>query len=89
MREKIETTYFPDGPNGRLTEFPSKEKCKIAILYNLIKRFDQEQTHKEIEVNRILKTAHPDISTLRRSLIVNDSMERHDDGSLYWVKKHE
>ena len=86
---KIIATYFPDGPEGLLTELPSKEKRKIAILRHVIKRFDTEKQYKEIEVNRILKTVNADISTLRRSLIVYDFMDRHDDGSLYWVKKHE
>lgn len=78
--------YFPDGTDGPLSEFPVKEKRKIIILRNLIKRFDKERKYSEKEVNSILENAYPDYVTLRRYLIEYGFMDRLKDGSQYWVK---
>ena len=79
--------YFPDGPEGMITDFPTKEKRKIVILMQLVKRFEPEKRYTEKEVNTILKTAWHDFVTLRRYLIEYGFMDRVRDGSAYWVKK--
>jgi hypothetical protein len=84
--EKFLKKYFPEGTDGPLSEFPVKEKRKIAILRNLIKRFDKERKYTEKEVNEILKNAYHDYVTLRRYLIEYGFMDRIKDGSSYWVK---
>ncbi|CAM3643712.1 DUF2087 domain-containing protein [Marinicrinis lubricantis] len=75
--------YFPEGPDGKMTEFPKKEKRKIALLMHLIERFEKGRTYTEKEVNEILKTAFSDYVTLRRYLIEYGFMDRADDGSWY------
>lgn len=84
--ESILKQYFPEGPNGRITGFPKKEKRKIAILRQIVKRFELERTYTEKEVNEVLKTAQEDYVTLRRYLIEYGFMDREDNGSSYWVK---
>lgn len=84
--EEILKQYFPEGPDGRLSGFPKKEKRKIAILRQIVKRFDLERSYSEKEVNEILKTAYDDYATLRRYLIEYGFMDRKDDGSRYWIK---
>jgi len=84
--ESIIKKYFPDGPNGRLTEFPRKEKRKMSILMHLIQRFERNRKYTENEVNEVLKTASDDFVTLRRYLIEYSFLDRHEDGSAYWVK---
>ncbi|MGO0060655.1 DUF2087 domain-containing protein [Brevibacillus fluminis] len=84
--EAILRTYFPDGLDGLMTEFPKKEKRKVAIMRHVIKRFDPKRTYTEKEVNDILSTAHADHVTLRRYLIDYGFMDRKADGSSYWVK---
>lgn len=84
--EAILRSYFPEGLDGLMTEFPKKEKRKVAIMRHIIKRFDPKRTYTEKEVNEILTTAYSDYATLRRYLIDYGFMDRKDDGSSYWIK---
>jgi len=84
---KILKTYFPDGPNGRLTTFSMKEKAKLIVLRQLVLRFSSGANYHEKEVNAIIKTAHPDYATIRRYLIEYGFLDRKPDGSQYWLKE--
>lgn len=84
--EEIIQTYFKQGPEGPLAEFPKKQKRKAAILRQLIKRFETGREYKEQEVNEILAAAHADYVTLRRYLIDYGLLEREENGSFYWVQ---
>nr|WP_154120696.1 DUF2087 domain-containing protein [Paenibacillus monticola] len=83
---EILKAYFRQGPEGPLAEFPKKQKRKVAILRQLIKRFETGREYTEKEVNLILNAAYPDYVTLRRYLIDYELLEREEDGSYYWVK---
>lgn len=78
--------YFKHGLEGPLTEFPTREKRKIVVLRHIVKRFDLNKKYTEKEINEVLKGIYPDFATVRRYLIEYGFMDRHDDGSLYWVK---
>lgn len=78
--------YFPEGPDGPITDFPSKEKRKLVILMQLAKRFEPDRRYTEPEVNLVLKAAWHDYVTLRRYLIEYGFLDRERDGSAYWVK---
>lgn len=84
--EQILKAYFKEGLNGPLSEFPKKEKRKIAILKHIMKRFDADKYYSEKEVKTILKTIYHDDVTIRRYLIEYGFMDRLADGSKYWVK---
>ncbi len=84
--EAILKTYFKSGVTGPLSGFPKKEKRKIAILKQLLQRFEPKRRYTEKEVNAILKSAYDDYVTLRRYLIEYGFMDRLPDGSQYWVK---
>jgi hypothetical protein len=79
-------SYFKQGPDGPLSEFPKKQKRKAAILRQLIQRFETGRKYSEKEINAILESAYPDYVTLRRYLIDYGLLDRKDDGSSYWVK---
>ena len=85
--EDILRKYFPQGPDGPLSEFPKKEKRKIAILRHLCRHFEGNRRYTEKEVNALLKEKHPDFATLRRYLIEYGFMDRLPDGSQYWLKR--
>jgi DNA-binding CsgD family transcriptional regulator len=80
-------TYFPEGPEGPLRDFPAKEKRKLVVLMQLAKRFAPDRRYTEKEVNEVLKAAWPDFATLRRYLIEYGFLDRERDGSAYWVKR--
>ncbi|WP_246187923.1 DUF2087 domain-containing protein [Paenibacillus tengchongensis] len=83
---EIISSYFKQGPDGPLLEFPRKHKRRTAILHQLIKRFVPGREYTEKEVNAILEEANPDYVTLRRYLIDHGLLDREEDGSRYWVR---
>lgn len=85
-QEKFISTYF--NSDGLLKEFPKKEKRKIIILNELVKRhFQTGREYTEKEVNAILKPIYHDFVTIRRYLIEYGFLDRHQDGAAYWVKQ--
>lgn len=84
--EKIIKHYFPQGPDGPISEFPAKEKRKVIIIKQLAKRFELGRKYTEKEVNAVLKAAFHDYVTLRRYLIEYGFLDRLPDGSSYWAK---
>jgi hypothetical protein len=87
--EKILNKYFTDGPEGPLKTFDMKEKSKIAVLRQIVKRFKSDNAYCEKEVNEILKNVYKDYVTVRRYLIEYGFMDRKPDGSRYWVKEEQ
>lgn len=85
--DDILRTYFKEGLNGPLSEFPRKEKRKIAILRHLARQFKDGRSYTEKEVNAMLKARYSDYVTLRRYLIEYGFLDREADGSRYWVKR--
>jgi hypothetical protein len=85
-RDKYLKQYFPYGQEGKISEFPKKEKRKIVILSHIISRFEINRNYTEKEINEILKTVFHDYVTIRRYLIEYGFMERKPDCSSYWVK---
>lgn len=84
--DKILQKYFKEGLEGPLSEFPGKEKRKIAILIHISKMFELGRQYTEKDVNTILKKIFDDYVTLRRYLIEYGFMDRNADGSAYWLK---
>jgi hypothetical protein len=84
--DEILSAYFNKGLDGPLSEFPKKQKRKIAILKHLSKRFKLNVKYTEKQVNESLKQVFDDYVTLRRYLIEYGFMDRKDDSSLYWLK---
>jgi hypothetical protein len=79
--------FLPDGLSGRLKTFPSREKQKLVILREIVKKFQGERSYNEKELNLILKGIYYDFVTLRRYLIEYGFLDRKADGSEYWLKK--
>lgn len=84
--DKLLKTLFPEGTDGPLKTFSIKEKNKIVVLQEIVKRFQNEQTYTEKEINQILKLVYHDFATLRRYLIEYGFLDRTPDGSQYWLR---
>lgn len=84
-REKTLKTYLDD--QGRLKQFPAREKKKIIVLKEIMKRFHKGKDYEEKEVNEILKDIFSDYPTIRRALIEYGFMERSEDCTVYRVKE--
>ncbi|MBD3221290.1 DUF2087 domain-containing protein [bacterium] len=84
--DRIIRTLFPEGPDGPLASFPSKEKRKVAVLVHLRRRFDPARRYTQKEVDAILATASGDTSTLRRFMVDYGFLGRTRDGAEYWVE---
>ncbi|MFS0674828.1 DUF2087 domain-containing protein [Ornithinibacillus sp. 179-J 7C1 HS] len=85
-KQKILTTYFKEGLEGKLDSFPSKEKRKLIVLQNIMNRFELTKIYTEKEVNEILKSIYSDFATIRRYLIEYGFLGRSKDCTEYWVK---
>ncbi|EOL42067.1 DUF2087 domain-containing protein [Enterococcus phoeniculicola] len=82
-RKRVIQTYVDE--NGFVQQFPSKEKRKIIILGETVKKFDRQKNYSEQAVNEILKQMFTDYVTVRRYLIEYGFMQRTKDGQTYWV----
>ncbi len=84
--KKTIATYF--NSYGALKQFPAKEKKKIVVLREIIKRFKTDTIYSESELNHILYDIYGyDVATIRRALIEYGFMERSTDCKIYRVKK--
>lgn len=72
--------------DGTIKSYPAKEKKKIIILAEIIKKFSKDKKYSEKEVNEIIKTFHDDYATIRRALVEYGFIHRSDDCISYWIK---
>lgn len=84
-KQKVLLSYFKKGIEGELDTFPSKEKRKLIVLQNILKRFEPNRIYSEKEINEILKTIYNDFAIIRRSLIEYGFMGRSKDCAEYWI----
>lgn len=56
-QEKIIKKYFPEGTNHSLVKFPPREKQRLVVLREIVKRLEVECIYTEKELNEILKSA--------------------------------
>lgn len=86
-QEKIIAKYFPDGPQGRLVQFPLKQKQKLVVLREIAKRIESDRVYSEREINEVLQAVYDDYVMIRRYLIDYGFVDRKPDGSEYWLKQ--
>lgn len=86
-KEKSLKKYFPEGTSGPLSKFPLKEKQKLVVLREIVKRFIPTKIYTEKEINEILSDIYNDYVILRRYLIEYGFIDRKADGSQYWLKE--
>ncbi|UPM54679.1 DUF2087 domain-containing protein [Gottfriedia acidiceleris] len=84
--EKTLKKYFPEGIDGPLKKFPLKEKQKLVVLREIVKKFSPNKKYTEKEINEVLTAIYPDYVVLRRYLIEYGFIDRKSDGSSYWLK---
>lgn len=70
-----------------LKSYPSREKKKIIVLEEIMKKFESSVIYSEKEINEILKTVYDDFATIRRALIEYGFLSRSNDCRSYWVKE--
>jgi len=73
--------------NGVLKSYPSREKKKIIVLEEIMKKFESSAIYSEKEINEILKAVYDDFATIRRALIEYGFLSRSNDCRSYWVKE--
>lgn len=82
-REKTLKAFLT--PDGRVTNWPAKEKRKLIILSEIFKDFNPQKNYSETAVNEILQRHVSDYVTVRRNLIEYGFLNRTADGRTYWV----
>ena len=81
--QKILSTYFPQGVDGPLSTFPTREKRRLILLQQIATRFDPNRSYAEKEVNALLGPIYSDHVLIRRLLIDYGFLARRVDGSEY------
>jgi len=71
--------------NGKLTDFPVKDKQWSVILRWLASKFEVGVRYTEKQVNAIITEINPDYATLRRTLVEFGFMSRERGGGEYWL----
>jgi predicted transcriptional regulator len=72
--EAVVANYL--GDDGKLTHIPAQRKKRYAVLSWLVRKFDEDRSYAEREVNELLQRYHWDSATLRREFIGYRMMER-------------
>ncbi len=72
---------------GKILNFPKKQKKKLIILNKIIDDFEKGKSYSEKEVNEILKNRYFDFVTLRRYMIDYGFLRRNENGTDYRVKE--
>lgn len=72
---------------GRLRQWPAKQRLREMAIAYLATRFEPGTTYREREVNDLLDRWHTfgDRTLLRRYLVDLGYLERERDGSRYWL----
>ncbi|HCW54537.1 MAG TPA: transcriptional regulator [Clostridium sp.] len=83
-RETVLKNYM--NSDGSIKSYPAKEKKKIIILSEIIKKFSRDKQYNEKEVNEIIKLVYEDYATIRRALVEYGFIYRSDDCTNYWIK---
>lgn len=73
---KVLRYYLVD---GRLRAIPATQKKRQIVLRWLADQFEKGQDLPEVELNKRLKTFHPDVAALRRHLVEFKLMERKNN----------
>ncbi|MBU1935962.1 DUF2087 domain-containing protein [bacterium] len=82
-REKILRSFFKEGKDGALHNYPSQNKKKLVVLANLADAFEVNRAYTELEINLKLKPRFEDFATLRRDLVEFGFFERTPDCKEY------
>ncbi len=63
---------------GRIERVPAKRKVRVAVLLEVVSRFEPGRVYAEPEVNEVLLGVHEDFAYLRRELVNYRYLERED-----------
>ncbi len=85
MTEVIsERRILPFIRDGRLIAIPAKRSKRLLVLDMLAQEFEPGVYYAEIEVNRRLRTWHPDVAAIRRYLVEEGFLGRSGGCGDYW-----
>lgn len=63
---------------GRIERVPARRKVRVAVLLEVLGRFEPGRDYAEREVNEVLLGVHEDFAYLRRELVNYRYLERAD-----------
>ncbi|MCA2228374.1 DUF2087 domain-containing protein [Nonomuraea aurantiaca] len=77
--ERLLRTFLVD---GRLATMPTKRDKRLVVLRYISRVFEPGVRYPEKDVNVALRAFHDDYAALRRYLVDEDLLSRHDN--VYW-----
>lgn len=84
--QEVLRKFLPNGVQGGLNRFPSKEKQRLIIMREIAHHLEDKQ-YTEKQLNELLSIVYEDYALLRRYLVDYGFLDRKQDGSKYWLKK--
>lgn len=84
-REKTLKSFIDE--DGKIKQFPAKEKKKVILLEEIINKFVIGKEYSESEVNFILMDMYEDFATIRRALVDYKFLDRSLDCKVYKVRE--
>jgi hypothetical protein len=74
-QQRVVGRLFTD---GRIERVPARRKVRVAVLLEVLSRFEPGRVYSEKEVNDVLLAVHDDVAYLRRELVNYRYLERAD-----------
>jgi hypothetical protein len=74
-QQRVVGRLFTD---GRIERVPARRKVRVAVLLEVLSRFEPGRVYCEKEVNDVLLGVHEDVAYLRRELVNYRYLERAD-----------
>lgn len=74
-QERVVSRLFAD---GRIQRVPAKRRTRVAVLLEVLRRFEPGRVYAEKEVDAILLGVHEDFAYLRRELVNYRYLVRED-----------
>lgn len=76
-------------PNGEIKQIPlQQKKQQILIRYarhHVLTALEPGKQYTEKEINLLIKQLNPDAAFFRRTFVDTGYLNRHDNGSAYWL----
>lgn len=69
--------------DGRLTRIPRRRRARLAVLLEVIARFEPGRAYTEAEVRDVVSAVHDDVAFLRRELVDYGYLLRDRAGRSY------
>jgi len=78
-------------PNGEIKQIPLQQKKQMILIryarHHVLQALEPGKQYTEKEINLLIKQLHPDAAFFRRNFVDTGYLDRHANGSAYWLSE--